>query len=437
VTELLGASDSPLLAPSARSGLYGRLRQASDRASYLSTVSRAMSGALHTERAMDLVVELLSGQIVDWAQIAVLNRRVLHCRAVLAGGPVQVADVSPSDLDPASVHAQALSSGQTRLTRAADRVAMSSAVPAPELRESLARFQPVDVLTIPMTARGSTYGTLSLALRADHGFDDDATAFLEDFTNRVAVALDTTRALAESRRVATILTRGLNPSALPTIDGVELATYYRVAMQQEALGGDFYDVHGSSEDWTAIVGDVCGKGAEAAMLTGRVRQSVRTAALVDRDPARVLELTNRVMLIDSDDTFVTALCARGRPADGGLHLDFASAGHPEPLVVRADGTVESVPVAGTVLGLLDQSYETTSVRLAHGETAVLFTDGVLEAPGPRDRFGDQRLREVLERTGPVSPAAVVDSIALTLSGHLGDRPHDDIAVLAIQARQPA
>jgi phosphoserine phosphatase RsbU/P len=207
-----------------------------------------------------------------------------------------------------------------------------------------------------------------------------------------------------------------------------------VAFEQDALGGDFYDVHGTDDDWTVVVGDVCGKGVEAAVLTGTVRQAVRTACLVDRDPSRVLELANRVLLTGSDETFVTAICARGRRVGDGLHLDVASAGHPEPLVVRQDGSVEQVAVAGTVLGLLDQTrYTAIGVDLAPGETCVFYTDGVPEAPGHRARFGDDRMQQLLEATGACAVQAQVEGVAMALSAHLSDRPHDDIAILAVQA----
>jgi serine phosphatase RsbU (regulator of sigma subunit) len=143
---------------------------------------------------------------------------------------------------------------------------------------------------------------------------------------------------------------------------------------------------------------------------------------------------NRVLVAD-EETFVTAICARGSSDEAGLHLDIAAAGHPEPLVVRLDGSVEQVAVAGTVLGLLpDAGYAAVRVDLAPGETCLFFTDGVAEAPGHRSRFGDDRMREVLVDTGPCDVRAQVESVAVALSTHLGDRPHDDIAILAVQAR---
>jgi serine phosphatase RsbU (regulator of sigma subunit) len=285
-----------------------------------------------------------------------------------------------------------------------------------------------------MSARGTTYGALTIAQRSGDGFDEQAVAFLEDFAHRVAVTLDTTRALAESRRVASVLSRELVPPHLPDLAGVRFGTYYRVAYEQDALGGDFYDVHGDDDGWTAVVGDVFGKGVEAAVLTGKVRQAVRTASLVDRDPRRILDLANRTLVSDSDETLVTAVCARGRKVGDVLHLDIASAGHPEPLVVRADGSVERVPVSGTVLGLVPSTtYSSVGIDLADGETCLFYTDGVAEAPGHRTRFGDERMREVLLETGPCHVTAQVESVAVALSAHLRGRPHDDIAILAVQS----
>ncbi|MGZ4438062.1 MAG: PP2C family protein-serine/threonine phosphatase [Nocardioidaceae bacterium] len=408
------------------------------RAAFLARTTRSLSGALHTDRAVDLVLELLVEEIADWAQVLLRGRRELTLRSRTGQNSPQMATLPLTAVPPDSVLGRVLATGSTDLVPIYDEGAsgadtLSSVAPVPRIRESLAEIRPMDVLTVALSARGTTYGTLTLARRAGEGFDADAVAFLEELADRISVTLDTTRALAESRRVASVLARDLNPPELPRLEGVSFASYYRVAIEQEALGGDFYDVHGSADDWTAVVGDVCGKGVDAAVLTGRVRQSVRTAAIVDRAPARVLDLVNRVLVAEGQETFVTAICARGRRTEHGLHLDLASAGHPRPWVVRRDGRVEQVDVSGLVLGLLDDGrYTEVAVDLAPGETLVLYTDGVPEAPGKRERFGDDRLRDVLAVSGAADAAAVVEGIAVALSTHLGDRPHDDIAILAIQ-----
>jgi hypothetical protein len=376
---------------------------------------------------------------VDWAQVTLADRRHYLLRARSLDGQPRTAHVPVAVVDATASFGRVLRTGGTDLLLVPDGdetdAAVRAAVPDESLRASVHPIGPADVLTIALSARGATYGALTVARRGGSGFDPDAVRFLEDFAHRVAVTLDTTRALAESRRVAAVLSRDLAPPTLPALAGVEFATYYRVAFEQEALGGDFYDVHGDDEAWSAVMGDVCGKGVEAAVLTGKVRQSVRTAALVDRDPAKVLELANRVLLADASESFVTAVCSRGRRVGDVLRLEVAAAGHPGPLVVRADGAVEEVPVAGTVLGLLpDIRYTSVTVDLAPGETCLFYTDGVPEAPGHRERFGDDRLRQVLAATGACDVRAQVESVAMELSAHLRDRAHDDIAILAVQAR---
>jgi len=440
------AARTPLLASASGAALDDRLGQVSDRAAYLSRVARSLSGALHTDRAVDLVLDLLTGAVADWAQVTLVEPRGFLFRSRRADGATVEDRLAAGEVASASSLRRVLSTGVSDLVplpAGADPAdpavssTLSSAVPSALVRAGLAALRPVDLLTIALTARGTTYGALSVARRGDSGYDETAVAFLEDVAHRVSMTIDTTRALADSRRVASVLSRDLVPPTLPTLPGVQLASYYQVAVERDALGGDFYDVHGEDEDWTAVMGDVCGKGVEAAVLTGKVRQSVRTAALVDRDPAAVLGLANRALVADAADTFVTAVCVRVRPDDGGLDLRVAAAGHPAPLVVRGDGSVEQVDVSGTVLGLLpDTRYASTRVLLVEGETCLLYTDGVPEAPGRRSRFGDERLREVLRRTGACDVRAQVESVAVAVSTHLRDRAHDDIAILALQATAP-
>jgi serine phosphatase RsbU (regulator of sigma subunit) len=315
--------------------------------------------------------------------------------------------------------------------------ALRSAVPAADLREQLTSLRAMDLLSIALTARGTTYGALTVARRGGDGFDATAVRFLQDFAQQVAVGLDTTRALADSRRVAAAVAVDLNPPVLPQLTGVDFAGYYRLAFAQESLGGDFYDVHGDDDEWTVVMGDVCGKGVEASVLTGKVRQTVRTAALVDRDPAAVLALTNRVLNVGADDRLVTAICARGRRVDDHLHLEVATAGHPGPYVIRADGSVERVRVSGAPLGVAPRTvYTPTTVDLAPGETCLFFTDGVPDSPGRRSRFGEERIRTVLEATGAQEAGVQVESLARAVSTHVQDRAHDDIAILAVQCVLP-
>jgi len=419
-----------------------RLRLESERASFLARVSRTVGGSMQTERAVDLILQMLVPEVVDWAQVVLREAGLLQCYATLADRPARRASVT-APRSGTSTLSRVMSRGLRELSLVSmgpeelDNEALASAVPAPELREDLRSIRPVDLLVIPLTARGRGFGALTLARRGEDGFDEEAVAFLEELAHSLAVTLDATRNLADSRRVAGVLSRDLAPPSLPSMPGARLAKYYRVAFEHEALGGDFYDIHGEPDDWTAVVGDVCGKGVEAAVLTGRVRQAVRTAALVDRSPAQVLDLVNRVLVSDGDGTFVTALCARVRRRGDDLVLSVSAAGHHPPLLLRAGGGLEAVPAEGTVLGLFDtHDYDEVEVVLHPGDSCLFFTDGVLEAPGLDEQFGEERLRSVLDGAPREDVNTVVESIAMTLAEHVGDRAHDDIAILGIQ-NEPA
>lgn len=435
--ELHDATTDLLVTPT-RPDTETRLRLESDRASFLARVARTVGGSMQTGRAVDLILDMLVPDVVDWAQIVLREAGLLHCYAMVAGGPVQHASV-PAPREGTSTLSRVISRGLRELslvsvgTDHVDTGALASAVPAPELRASLDSIRPADLLVIPLTARGRGFGALTLARRADGGFDQDAVAFLEELAHSLAVTLDATRNLADSRRVAGVLSRDLAPPSLPEMPGTRLAKYYRVAFEHEALGGDFYDVHGADDDWTAVLGDVCGKGVEAAVLTGKVRQAVRTAALVDRSPARVLDLVNRVLVSEDDGTFVTAICARVRRRQHDLVLSVAAAGHPPPYILRASGALDRVAVEGTVLGLFDtHDYDETEIVLSPGDTCLFFTDGVLEAPGFHEQFGEDRLHDVLAGAPRGDVTAVVETVAMRLAEHVGDRAHDDIAILGVQ-----
>jgi phosphoserine phosphatase RsbU/P len=432
---------SDLLLPPSPRDAESRLRLDSERASFLARVSRTVGGSMQTERAVELILQLLVPEVVDWAQVVLREAGLLHCHATLAEGPVQYAAI-PAPREGSSTLSRVMSRGLRELSLVSmgpgqtDNGALASAVPALELRDGLNGIRPADLLVIPLTARGRGFGALTLARRGGGGFDEDAVAFLEELAHSLAVTLDATRNLADSRRVAGVLSRDLAPPSLPEMPGARLAKYYRVAFEHEALGGDFYDVHGDDDDWTAVVGDVCGKGVEAAVLTGKVRQAVRTAALVDRRPSQVLDLVNRVLVSEGEGTFVTAVCARVRRAGADLLVSVSAAGHHQPYLLRAEGGLERVPVEGTVLGLFDDhGYDETEAVLRPGDACLFFTDGVLEAPGFEEQFGEERLDDVLASAPRSDINAVVETVAMTLAGHIGDRAHDDIAILGIQNTQ--
>jgi hypothetical protein len=431
-----------LLADSRSSEPRARLAQAVSRAEFLLRVSRTVSAVQNPERALEAVATLLQEDMVDVAQVVVRTGPWQLSSAAVEGHEPVTATVRWVD-DPVDAFEQTLrrdvvedvalpTSGRARRSALAALVTGEPAVAAVDGSDA------EQLVVLPLRARGRSLGLLVLGRRRGFGFAGSHT-FLEDLAERIAVGLDATLVVAESRYVASVLRRSLAPVEVPRVEGLDIATFYRVAHQSEDVGGDFFDIFGpTDDDVTVLCGDVAGKGVEAAVSAKRIRNAVRTASMVDRSPAWVLGLVNRVLASEADsysERMATAVCARLRREEDAVRVDLANAGHPPMLVVRADGTVEDVDAAGVALGLIDSGeYAEARVSLGPRDTVVLFTDGVTEARGVDDMFGDERLRRLLGTVAGLPAPAVVEAIAVAVHDHLGDRRHDDIAVVAVQNR---
>jgi phosphoserine phosphatase RsbU/P len=264
---------------------------------------------------------------------------------------------------------------------------------------------------------------------------DAAGAQIGQFIERT----ETERELRVSReglaQLAQTLQQSLLPPHLPSIPGVEIAAHYEAARNGSDVGGDFYDVFESARnDWSIVIGDVCGKGPEAAALTALVRYTTRAAAIQTRRPRLVLSLVNEVVLRQSEEQFCTAAYVRLRPEDGGARLTVSCAGHPLPMLLRADGEVESIPARGRVLGpFTDLESVDRVVQLDPGDALLLYTDGVTDA---RDAdgsfFGEERLRKTLESCAGSGADDMVKAIDRKLNEFHGGQPRDDIAFVVLR-----
>ena len=203
------------------------------------------------------------------------------------------------------------------------------------------------------------------------------------------------------------------------------------------MGGDFYDAfRGPGDDWTLLIGDVAGKGAEAAAVTSLTRHTLRALTLRDAEPLECLELLNTALLDDAtaDGRFCTVLYTRVRAhEDGGLRLTLATGGHLPPRIIRADGTVERVDLRGTIVGgLRTPVFTTTDVLLGPGDMLLLFTDGVTELRGHDPGVGERLLDELLAESASLSPDELVATVeARAVAAQDGD-PRDDIALIALR-----
>ena len=267
--------------------------------------------------------------------------------------------------------------------------------------EHVRSFGMRSALIVPMNARGGTIGTLTLATdQSGRRFDEQDLELAEELARRCATAVDNARLFSERAYIARTLQQSLLPSELPDIPGIEAAARFRPTGEGNEVGGDFYDLFESGgRGWTVVMGDVCGKGPDAAAVTALARYTLRAAAMRERLPSRSLGLLNEALLRQRDDRrFCTVAYAYLEPLAEGARIGFASGGHPLPLLLRADGTVQAIGAPGTLLGVLpDPSFEDRSLALAPGDALVFYTDGVIEGRGANGALDEEGLAELVAR----------------------------------------
>jgi PAS domain S-box-containing protein len=290
-------------------------------------------------------------------------------------------------------------------------------------------------MIVPMIARGRTVGALSFATGpSGRRFDKRDLELAEELARRCATAIDNARLYRERAYIARTLQQSLLPIELPDIPGVEAAARFRPTGAGNEVGGDFYDVFETGGGWAVVIGDVCGKGPDAAALTALARYTLRAAAMSQRVPSRTLRVLNEALLRQRDDRrFCTVAYAYLEVLDGGARVGLASGGHPLPLLLRSDGTVEPIGAPGTLLGVVpDPHLEDRALSLSPGDALIFYTDGVVEGRPCEDMLDEAGLAALVSSCagrGADAIAAAVEEAALRSQN---GGPRDDIAVLVLR-----
>ncbi|MER5731223.1 PP2C family protein-serine/threonine phosphatase [Streptomyces sp. NPDC002138] len=411
------------------------LRMERKRTAFLGEASNVLLSSLNLERCMDVTAQMAAEHLADAAVvIAPSRRRELPLVACLRSG-MPVASQVAAHPDAVPGLAEALQGFPPVPSRWID----PATAPAWLVPEGFGTVG--SIVITPLPGHGVPAGALVLLRRAGgSGFTDGEEVFARLFAARAGAAMSAARLYAEQASISETLMRDLLPPSLHQVSGVEYAGGYRPSADHERIGGDFYDVHPAAvagEASLVVLGDVCGKGLEAAVLTGKIRNSLHALLPMADDHQRMLSLLNSALLNTHNARFATLVLASAVREGAAVKLRLTSAGHPAPLILRADGTVEEAATHGTLVGALPAvTTETAEVTLAPGETCVLYTDGITEARGGPlggAMFGDSRLQRVLAQCAGMPAEAVVERVQMLASEWVGGGRHDDMAVVAISA----
>jgi serine phosphatase RsbU (regulator of sigma subunit) len=319
----------------------------------------------------------------------------------------------------------------TSVSAASYEQALSAAFP-PVAAEHEPGGRPIGVT---LRSAGRPLGRLEVVDGPEREFTPRDEAILAQLGQLASVAIAKSQAYMRERHIAQVLQRSLLPPSIPTVPGLTAAVRFIAAGEGIEVGGDFYDFFRARDDGVAaLIGDVCGKGPEAASVTALARHTLRAAAAYESRPSAVLALLHRALRDARDDgRFCTVAYCDFELRAGGLRMVLSCGGHPLPLVLRRSGVVEQVGRLGTLLGAdIEPVLTDVAVDLAPGDLVVLYTDGVTEVrAGQEEVFGDGDLVELLRRCAGMHPDGVAQRIEDAVLEAAGGRPRDDIAVLVV------
>ena len=287
-------------------------------------------------------------------------------------------------------------------------------------------------ILVPLRARGRSLGVMTLVTAESlRRFDERDLDFAEQLAGRAAVAVENARLATARRDIAETLQRSLLPDAVPAIPGWGVATMYRPASVSDEVevGGDFYDFFETPRGWIVLLGDVTGRGVEAAAMTSLVRHGARFLAKDEHSPSRILKRLNDALRERAGLSLCSALCARLEEEQ----VVMSSAGHPPALIIRDDGRIREIGRPGPLLGGWETStWEDRTIPVGSRETLLMYTDGVTDTRGEHDRFGTRRLRRILRDRAGRDPQELLTELERALDQFQVEGHSDDTGAVALR-----
>jgi PAS domain S-box-containing protein len=409
---------------------------------FLARSAEVLASSLNPDELLVQVANLAVPEVADWVAVDLatesggLDRKALaHADPDMREWALEMSKRYPSPPDaPAGVY-QVIRTGQAELYPEIPDELLREGAQDEEHYRLLTEFGMRSAIIVPMTTRARTIGALTFVSgNSGRRFDEQDVELAQELARRCATAIDNARLYTERSYIARTLQESLLPIELPDIPGVEAAARYRPTGEGNEVGGDFYDMFETgNRGWTVVMGDVCGKGPDAAAVTALARYTLRAAAMRERLPSRSLAVLNEALLHQRDDRrFCTVAYAYIETLDRGARVGVASGGHPLPLLLRADGSVEAVGVPGTLLGVVpDPDLEDRAVTLEPGDALVFYTDGVIESRGD-SHMDERRLAELIGTCAGAGADAIAAKVEEAAVLSQNGRPRDDIAVLVLR-----
>jgi PAS domain S-box-containing protein len=418
---------------------------AQERLALLADITRALVSTLDVDESMRRLAELVVPRLADWAAVTLVDDEgrlrhsvARHRDAARDADVAHFAELQTRVANARSNSRRVAASGQPVLHSAFDLEAASAGWEGDELTVLLRRLGCATTMAVPLQGRDTTLGVLVLAGGPDRAaFTEDDLATATELGQRAGLAVQNALLYTRQATVAEALQRSLL-TPLPEPDHLEMAARYLPASQLAQVGGDFYWASQQPDGATVMaIGDVMGHDLSATAAMGQVQNLLRGIAFDSQDtPAGVLRRVDAALLGLRVDTLATAVVARieqeAQDAAGGLRrLRWSNAGHPPPVVLRADGTVEVLEhEADLLLGLEPAtSRSDAEAVLRPGDTVLLHTDGLVERRGRPIARGQAELAGLLADRQDVPLGQLCD---LLLTGMLDGPPEDDVALLAVR-----
>ncbi|MDX3852031.1 SpoIIE family protein phosphatase [Streptomyces sp. AK02-01A] len=441
-----------LAVESARLGELERLRRGS--LSFLVEASDLLAGTLDRDQTLALMAQMTVPTLATWCAVYTIADQssdpflsyVLHeDEERIDGLKALLSKIDPPEPVP-TPGARIWSAPSEAAHQAALRTSMrelgAGSAAGSSVGTTLATASAVggETVVLPLVARNRVIGMLTLGKPSDDHFRQEILELAEDLSRRAALALDNARLYSERTAISQALQRSLLPPGLPQVPGVEVEVIYRAAGEGNEVGGDFYDLFPIRDGaYGFAIGDVCGTGPEAAAVTGLARHALRLLAREGFGGPAVLERLNAAILDEgARSRFLTLLYGELWPQeDGSAILKVVCAGHPLPLRLRQDGTVEPAADPQPLLGVMEdlELYEQV-VTLDPGDVLLCVTDGVTERREGTRMLGDDGLADVLTTCTGLTAGAVASRVLRAVERFAAEPASDDMAILAMRVPEP-